>query len=86
MKVIHPSLFLVMKNFPDSKADLQQLYRKSESFQTLCQNYQDCSKALDYWGNSKNAQATERQREYEALLKELKMEIIHSLELIRRQI
>jgi hypothetical protein len=56
------------------------MYRTSETFQCICQNYQKCSEALSHWTKSKHADAPERQREYTALLKELELEIIQSLE------
>jgi hypothetical protein len=59
MAVIHPSLFLVMNRFPDRRNALRQMYRTSESFQSLCRNYQKCSEALDYWDKSKSANKNE---------------------------
>lgn len=79
MKVIHPSLFLVMKNFPNRKDALQKMYRNSDSFQALCENYQECSTALNYWARSESAQASERHREYLTLLQEIEKEIIQAL-------
>ncbi|MDJ0987856.1 MAG: hypothetical protein QNJ26_20100 [Desulfobacterales bacterium] len=80
MAVIHPSLFLVMERFPDRKDDLRQRYRTSESFQSLCQSYQKCNKALEHWSQSKHAEAPSRQREYSQLITELEQEIIQSLQ------
>ena len=80
MSVIHPGLFLIMQKFPDRKHALRQIYRKSESFQSICHNYQKCSEALRYWSESEHEKAPNRQREYSALLQELELEIIQSLE------
>ena len=80
MVVIHPSQFLVMKRFPEHRDELRQMYRTSESFQVLCQNYQKCAEALEYWTKSEHIEASNRQREYSDLLKELELEIIQSLE------
>ncbi len=85
MAVIHPSLFSVMKRFPDRRNALRQMYRTSESFRSICRNYQKCAKALDYWAKSKSAEAPDRHREYSALLQELELEIIQGLELKREQ-
>ena len=85
MTIITPGLFLVMNRFPDRRNELRQMYRTSESFESLCLNYQKCSAALDYWGKSKSEQAPERQREYAALLQELELEIIQGLEQKREQ-
>ena len=80
MRVIQPSLFLIMKRFPDRKSALRQKYRSSESFQSLCSNYQKCTKALDHWAKSEHEEAANRHLEYATLLQELELEIIQSLE------
>jgi cell fate (sporulation/competence/biofilm development) regulator YlbF (YheA/YmcA/DUF963 family) len=71
---------LILRRFPERKDDLQRMYRKSESFQSICHNYQKCSEALRYWTESEHEEASNRQREYSALLQELELEIINSLE------
>lgn len=80
MTIITPGLFLVMNRFPDRRNDLRQMYRTSESFESLCRNYQKCSVALGHWTKSKHEEAPLRQREYSELLKELEQELIQSLE------
>jgi hypothetical protein len=80
MAVIHPSLFLIMKLFPDRKNALRQMYRTSKTFQSICQNYQKCSEALNYWAESEDENASDREKEYAALLQELELEITKSLE------
>ena len=79
MTVIHPGLFLILRRFPDHKEDLRQMHRTSESFQSICHNYQKCSEALDYWAKSSRSEAPDRHREYKMLLEELELEIINSL-------
>lgn len=68
-----------MKRFPEHRNALRQKYKASESFQMLCENYQKCSEALEYWTKSQHPEASNRQREYSELLKELELEIIQSL-------
>jgi hypothetical protein len=80
LAIIQPGLFLLLQRFPDHKNALRRLYRTSESFQAICQSYQECSQALDYWSASGQVEAPPRQREYSELLKELEQEIMHSLE------
>ncbi len=80
MPVIHPSLFIVMKHFPDRKDAVRQMYRSSNSFQDICRNYSKCSEALRYWAESEDENAPEREKEYSALLHELELEITNSLE------
>jgi predicted enzyme involved in methoxymalonyl-ACP biosynthesis len=69
-----------MKRFPDNKDALRQMYRASKSFQSICQNYQKCSEALNYWAESEDENAPEREKEYSELLQELELEITISLE------
>jgi hypothetical protein len=69
-----------MQRLPESKNALRQLYRTSESFQSICHSYQKCSEALRYWTKSEHEEAPNRQREYSELMQELELEIIQSLE------
>jgi hypothetical protein len=80
MPVIHPSLFIVMKRFPDRKETVRQMYRTSKSFQDICRNYSKCSEALRYWAASEDEDAPEREKEYSALLHELELEVTKNLE------
>jgi len=79
MTVIHPGLFLILRRFPDHKDALRQMYHASESFQSICYNYQKCSEAVRYWTKSKQPEAPDRHREYGDLLQELELEILNSL-------
>ena len=80
LSVIKPGLFLIFKRFPKHKSGLQQMYHKSESFQSICNSYQKCSEAINYWSDSRLKEAPDRKREYEALLHELEREITQSLD------
>ena len=85
MAVIQPSIFLVMNRFPDRRDILRRIYRTSESFRSICHNYQKCNKALEHWDKSKSAEASDRYQEYSVLLEELELEIIQSLEPRRKR-
>jgi hypothetical protein len=80
MTVIHPGLFLLLRRFPNHKDAIRRVYHSSESFQSICHNYQKCSEALDYWAKSSRLEAPDRYLEYKMLLQELEMEIKNSLE------
>jgi hypothetical protein len=80
LSVVHPGLFFILRRFPDRKDALRQMYLSSESFQTICHSYQQCSEAFRYWSESEHEEASNRQREYLALLQELELEIMKSLE------
>jgi hypothetical protein len=79
MPVIHPSLFTVMKRFPDHKDALRQKYRTDKSFRSICKNYQKCSNALSHWTKSEDEDSPTREKEYTVLLHELELEILKSL-------
>jgi len=80
LTVIKPGLFSIQQRFPDCKDSLRRLYRKSESFQGICQNYQECLNAFNHWSGSEDEQAPHRKHEYAELIKELEQEIIQRLE------
>lgn len=75
MAVIHPGLFLIMQRFPAQKDALRQMYLSNPSFQTLCEDYQKCMRAMDHWTRSGHALAPERSRDYQDLLQGLENEI-----------
>lgn len=70
-----------MKHFPEHEKTLENLYRQDESFRSLCRDFFDCVRAIDYWCHSSagNEQAPRLCEEYKALCKDLKKEIIKSL-------
>ncbi|MDJ0810366.1 MAG: hypothetical protein QNJ48_11680 [Desulfobacterales bacterium] len=76
VSVIHPGLFLAIERFPERRNELRHLYASNEAFQTLCENYQHCSQALNYWTDARHPLAAERHREYSELMSELEMEIL----------
>ena len=80
LSVIKPGSFLIFNRFPKHKSDLQRIYHKSESFRSICNSYQKCSEAMNYWSDSHLKEAPDLKREYEALLHELEMEITQSLD------
>ena len=79
MPVIHPSLFMVMKRFPDRKESIKRLFKESENFRNACEDYQVCSEALGHWNQSVSEEAAAPREEYAALLRELEEEILKML-------
>lgn len=75
MSVIHPGLFLIMRKFPSHKDHLRRLYLRSESFQTLCDDYKKCVDAMARWLPSGPEQVPQRSDEYLELMIELESEI-----------
>ena len=79
MAVIRPSLFAVIERFPRRKDDVRELFKKNDSFQTLCEDYWKCTEALQYWKQSTSGEAVVRRKEYTTLLRDLEAEILENL-------
>jgi hypothetical protein len=79
MPVIQTSLFSVIKRFPDRKDIVKRLFKESENFKAVCEDYQECAKALHHWDRSGSEEASVRRAEYSALLQELEAEILQCL-------
>ena len=79
MKVIRTGLFSVLKRFPEHKDNAKLLFRENENFQTMCEDYLKCFKALDHWNQSEMDIAALRRTEYTALMQELEEEILEKL-------
>ena len=75
MSMIHPGLFLIMQRFPSQRNRLRRLYLSSPSFQTICDDYQKCTEALEHWMRSGHDNASERSREYQELKQSLESEV-----------
>ena len=79
MTVIQKGLFPVMERFPSHKDTVKRLFRKSESFQAMCEDYTRCAEALRYWNQVESEEAPARREEYVTLLHDLEAEILQSL-------
>ena len=79
MAVIRPGLFAVIERFPRRKDDVRELFKKNDSFQTLCEDYWKCAEALQYWKQSTSEEAITRRKEYTKLLRDLESEILQNL-------
>ena len=74
------ALVLVMERFPEHGETLARLYRKSESFLSLCDDYEECRAALDSCSRSIREAAAGYQKEWAMLLHDLEEEILEYLE------
>lgn len=77
MKTVPSTLDCVLQHFPEHKHILEILYRKNESFLSLCEDFRDCLRAMEYWCGSPSSQknAARLCEEYKALLEDMKKEI-----------
>ena len=79
MAVIHPSIFQVMKRFPEQRGEIAKCFHDSESFQSLCEDYKQCSQALQFWSRVDSAESMQRKAEYKELFRSLEFEILQYL-------
>ena len=79
MSVINLAIFFVMEKFPDRRDLVKRLFSASANFQTLCEDFRQCSEALRYWIQSMETDAPARRLEYKALQRELAGEIVRFL-------
>jgi hypothetical protein len=79
MTVIPPSLFIVLKRFPERKDCIKRLFRENDNFQSICEDYRNCAEAVRYWNRSESEEAPARREEYAALLRDLEEEILENL-------
>ena len=79
MSVIQTSVFTVVKQFPDRGDTVKRLFKESETFQNVCEDYRRCAEALQHWRQSTSEEAPARREEYAQLLRDLKAEIIQNL-------
>jgi len=84
VKVIQTGLFSVLKRFPKHKDYAKRLFKESENFQTMCEDYLKCVKALDHWNQSGMDIAPLRRTEYTDLMQELEEEIFQKLNEFRQ--
>lgn len=79
MAIIKKGLFLVLEKFPDQKDDVKRLFRDSETFQAICDDYLKSAEALRYWTQDESEEAPARREEYVTLKQDLEAEILQSL-------
>jgi len=73
-------LSLIMDRFPEEGLALRRLFKKSLSFQSLCNDYQECLAELQNWQQSTSEEAPAWRDDYAHLLLELEQEVRQYLE------
>lgn len=68
-------LSLIMEQFPEEGPTLRRLFKESMSFQSLCDDYQECLSELQNWLQSTSEEAPAWRGEYAHLLQELEQEV-----------
>jgi hypothetical protein len=73
-------LSLILDRFPEEGQALRRLFQESHSFQSLCEDYQECLAELQNWQQSTSKEAPAWRDEYAHLLLELEQEVRQYLE------
>jgi hypothetical protein len=73
-------LSLLMERFTEEGNALPRLFEESLSFQSLCEDYQECLAELQNWQMSTSEEAPAWRDEYAHLLLELEQEVRQYLE------
>ncbi len=69
----------IRKRFSDQKYSIDQLMTKDSEFLSLCDDYDACINALQYWTESKEPEAESRIDEFRNIVRELEEEVIEAL-------
>jgi hypothetical protein len=68
-------LSLIMERFPEERQAVCRFFRESRSFQSLCNDYQECLAELENWQQSTSEEAPAWRDEYAQLLRALEQEV-----------
>jgi len=69
----------IRKRFSDQKYSIDQLMTKDSEFLSLCDDYDACINALQYWTKSKEPEAESMIDEFRNIVRELEEEVIEAL-------
>ena len=69
----------IQERFPDRKQSIEQLMAEDPEFLALCEDYDVCINALQYWARSRDPEAEIRTNEYRTIARQLEEEVIESL-------
>ena len=69
----------IRKRFSDQKFSIDQLMAIDSEFLSLCDDYDACINALQYWTKSKEPEAESMIDEFRNIVRELEEEVIEAL-------
>ena len=69
----------IRERFPDKKTSIERRIAGDPEFLALCEDYDACVNALQYWAKSKEPEAEIRVHEYRNLVQELEAELVETL-------
>jgi len=69
----------IQERFPDKKHSIERLMAEDPEFLTLCEDYDVCVNALQYWAKSREPEAEIRVSEYRTIARQLEEEVVEAL-------
>jgi len=69
----------IRERFPEKKHRIDRLMANDPEFLTLCEDYDTCVNALEYWAKSNEPEAEIRVNEYRNIADGLEEEVIEAL-------
>ena len=70
-----PSIDLLVSRFPRHELAIRRLYVRDPEFRSVCDDYADVERALEYWQAADPA-VPERVTQYRQMLEELEAEVV----------
>jgi hypothetical protein len=80
---VEAALGCVIGRFPHRESEIDDLYRSSQQFRSLCEDYYECLKSLSRWTRETSTVATVYQGDYRELLVDLETDIARYLDRLR---
>ena len=71
--------FSILERFPEKSEILIALMARHSDFLAMCEDHEECVKALRYWAQSNEPDADGRVKEYSDLVRQLEEEIIQAV-------
>jgi len=76
---MNDKMYHIRKRFPDKSEIIDIFMAEDPEFCAICEDYDDCFHAWQYWVQSEEPEAESRVNEYRTLIKELENEILEAL-------
>jgi hypothetical protein len=76
MKLKFKNLHYIIARFPEYRQVIVEMYRESNTFRSLCDDYSECMRILDHLNTSKGLIKNQQDKEYLELAGELEQEIL----------
>lgn len=73
--LINPALIRMIERFPESKAGIRSLFKKSRHFKEICEDYDRCWKVKLHWQSQNTKQSEKLTVEYREIMRGLELEV-----------